>query len=341
VYTSAHMTFLAVEALKRAGQRGIIVSGWAGLSAKDLDDDRPGAEECRAFAAENVLFAKTAPHEWLFPRCCCCVHHGGAGTTQASLGAGTPTIITPVFADQESNAVEVDKRGWGKATTKLGKLKSKELGDAIGKVCGDPGFKKRTMELKAKMDKEDGVTTAANLLERLVKDYLFTGRYKEERSAEKAELRKIKEKQLAMPTETIVANWNMKLNKRYPAYGEYNKSLMVFVASCSPALEEGRLWYVTASSCLAREGEKLKSAEAGRFRRYCFLEQIEEKGSRMRVKKLRGFGPEEGWISPAASGQELLAKITERSQIGAVQAEMFNKLFADIIEAVGDTPYTP
>ena len=34
------------------------------------------------------------------PRCVAAVHHGGAGTTAASLGAGLPTVVCSVFADQ-------------------------------------------------------------------------------------------------------------------------------------------------------------------------------------------------------------------------------------------------
>mmetsp|Transcript_26212 Transcript_26212/g.71226 ORF Transcript_26212/g.71226 Transcript_26212/m.71226 type:complete len:646 (-) Transcript_26212:251-2188(-) len=335
VYTSEHMTFLAVEALKRADQRGIILSGWAKLSADDLKADRPNAEEVRAWAEQNVLFMKNAPHEWLFPQCSCCVHHGGIGTTQGSLGAGTPTIITPVFADQECNAKSVQDGGWGIGTTKLGKLKSKELGEAIRKVCTDSSFKERAAELHAKMGLEDGLTAGAEYLERRVKEELLTGKYKERKESEKAELRQIREKQMKLPTETILAKWNGELNKRYPAWAEYNKRNMRFGVECRSIVEEGRLWCVTASSCLVREGEKLQSEEVGRFKKFCFLEQVEKKGSRLRVKKLRGFGPEQGWVSPTTSGKDILEHITDPSRIGAIQNEMYSNLFADILEAVG------
>uniref|UniRef100_A0A7S1S6L5 Erythromycin biosynthesis protein CIII-like C-terminal domain-containing protein n=1 Tax=Alexandrium catenella TaxID=2925 RepID=A0A7S1S6L5_ALECA len=329
VYTSEHMTFLAVEALKLAGQRGIILSGWAKLSADDLDCDRPGAAECREYAKENILFMKKAPHEWLFPQCCLCVHHGGIGTMQASLGAGTPTIITPVFADQEGNAAALTKGGWGVGTTKLGKLKSEELGEAVRKVCTDPSFKERTEELYKKMQAEDGIAKTTEIMLKMIKEELLTGEYKRKKEAERVELRALRTKQVKQPINIIFAKWNAELNKRYPPWAEYNKRSMGFAINCVPLVEAGRLWCVSASSCLVREGQKLESAETGRFKKYCFLEEVEKKGSRLRVKKVKGFGPDEGWVSPSVSGKAMLEHITDATRIGAIQGAMYSELFAD------------
>mmetsp|Transcript_12767 Transcript_12767/g.36233 ORF Transcript_12767/g.36233 Transcript_12767/m.36233 type:complete len:646 (+) Transcript_12767:21-1958(+) len=332
VYGSVHMTRLAVGALKVAGQRGIIVSGWAGLSFESLEGDEPGNEELRDYASEHVLFMKSAPHEWLFPQCSCCVHHGGVGTMQASLAGGSPTIITPVFADQESNAQALERGGWGAKTSKLGVLKVQELGEAIAKVCSDPGYKERAAELFKRMEREDGISRATEILERAVREELFTGKYEERQIREKAELRQLREKQLMQTTDMVLAKWNAELNKRYPAWAEFNKRNMRFAVSCQDALNSGRLWCVAASSILAREGQDLKSKEAGRYKKYAFLEQVEKKGSRLRVKKLRGFGPDEGWVTPTASGKDILENITEMARISELQADMYNKLFADIMQ---------
>merc|ERR1712032_330349 len=66
VYTSQHMAKLAVEALKAAGERGIILGGWARISLESLDGCE-NEEELKAYCKENVLFLKSAPHELLFP----------------------------------------------------------------------------------------------------------------------------------------------------------------------------------------------------------------------------------------------------------------------------------
>mmetsp|Transcript_39384 Transcript_39384/g.122803 ORF Transcript_39384/g.122803 Transcript_39384/m.122803 type:complete len:653 (+) Transcript_39384:119-2077(+) len=334
VYGSQHMTRLAVGALKQAEQRGIIVSGWAGLCYEDLTKEEKD-EELRAFAEKNVLFVKSAPHEWLFPQCSCCVHHGGIGTMQASLNAGTPTIITPVFADQESNAEALTAGGWGTSTTKLGKLKAKELGQKIREVCTEPKYKEATQALHKRMQKEDGIKLTTELLEHYIRDELRTGKYKEMREAEAAELLAIRKKQIGLPAETIFAKWNADLNKRYPAWREFNMSQMKFTGSCKDLLDAGRLWVVSASSVLAREGEGLTTPEAGRFKKYCYLEQLEKKGQRLRVKKVRGWGPAEGWVSTKASGAEMLELIKDMSRITELNIEVYNKAFADLMEMPG------
>jgi len=94
--SESHMTCLAVRSLMHAKMRGIILGGWAGLKPELLEGQKDEAE-MKSYCSGNVLFLETAPHEYLFPKCSVIVHHGGIGTTHASLGAGLPTIVTPVF----------------------------------------------------------------------------------------------------------------------------------------------------------------------------------------------------------------------------------------------------
>ena len=57
---------LILKALELSRQRGVLLSGWAGIG-----EDRKLPEY--AFGVESV------PHSWLFPRMSAVVHHGGAG----------------------------------------------------------------------------------------------------------------------------------------------------------------------------------------------------------------------------------------------------------------------
>src|SRR5947209_12144132 len=84
-------TGLVLKALARAGQRGVLLTGWGGLSQSDLPDD--------VFKIESI------PHEWLFPRMTAVVHHGGAGTDRKStrLNSSHANISYAVFCLKKKN----------------------------------------------------------------------------------------------------------------------------------------------------------------------------------------------------------------------------------------------
>merc|ERR1712187_705178 len=168
VHSKEWMTQLAVSALKIAGQRGIMVGGWAEISI-DCLDSAPDAAELKEYCQKNVLFLKSAPHEWLFPQCRCAVHHGGIGTTQASLGAGTPTIITPVFADQHDIANRIENvLKVGKRCSQFAKVTTEELGKAIRACCEDKSIQENARKLAENMAKEDGCAKAQQIIERFI-----------------------------------------------------------------------------------------------------------------------------------------------------------------------------
>ncbi len=77
---------MVVEALKLAGQRGIVATGWGGLAVDGVSD--------------NLFVVEDVPYDWLFPQAAAVVHHGGAGTTGAALRAGKPTLVCPFVTDQ-------------------------------------------------------------------------------------------------------------------------------------------------------------------------------------------------------------------------------------------------
>jgi UDP:flavonoid glycosyltransferase YjiC (YdhE family) len=92
---------MIVDALARAGQRGVILSGWARLHHDELPT--------------TVLAAESVPHSWLFPRCAAVVHHGGAGTTAAALRAGVPNVAVTFNFDQPFWGERVRSLGCGPA----------------------------------------------------------------------------------------------------------------------------------------------------------------------------------------------------------------------------------
>lgn len=140
------LTKTVLAALKQTRQRGILLTGWGGLSETDLPDD--------VFKLESIA------HDWLFPRVAAVVHHGGAGTTAASLRAGIPSIIVPFFGDQPFWGRRVAQLGVGPQPIPKNELTVERLANAIEMAVSDEGMRQRAALLGRKIRAEDGVKQA-------------------------------------------------------------------------------------------------------------------------------------------------------------------------------------
>jgi sterol 3beta-glucosyltransferase len=154
---SLRATHMVVKALQLAGQRGILLAGWGGLSQADLPD--------------SVYIVDSIPHSWLFPQVAAVVHHGGAGTTAAGLRAGVPTITVPF--------ISLDQNFWGWRVADLGvglppipsrRLTAKRLARAITAAVTDPLMRQRAAELGEKIRLEDGVAQAVAILGHMARE---------------------------------------------------------------------------------------------------------------------------------------------------------------------------
>jgi sterol 3beta-glucosyltransferase len=141
---------LALQALTLSGQRGVLLSGWAGLG-KDHTLPR------HVFAVDSI------PHGWLFPRMAAVVHHGGAGTTGAGLRSGVPAITTPLAADQPSWARTVHGLGAGPAPIPFRELTAERLAAAIHQAVTDQQIRQQAAELGSRIRSEDGLGRTAEL----------------------------------------------------------------------------------------------------------------------------------------------------------------------------------
>lgn len=146
---------IVVEALRQAGQRGVIASGWGGLQAADLPDE--------------VFMLDHAPHDWLFARMAAVVHHGGAGTTGAGLRAGKPSVICPFGVDQPFWAQRVSELGAGTVPIPQKRLTAEGLAGAITTAVNDAGMRQRAEALGGKIRAEDGVGTAVRVIEQAIR----------------------------------------------------------------------------------------------------------------------------------------------------------------------------
>jgi len=148
------VTRVVVDALGQAGQRGILLGGWANLGAGDLPP--------------SILRIADAPHDWLFPRVAAVVHHGGAGTTAAGLRAGVPSIVVPFFADQPFWGRRVAELGVGPAPVPRKRLTAERLAAAIRQAVGETEIGRRAAELGRLIRNEDGVGVAVETIEKLI-----------------------------------------------------------------------------------------------------------------------------------------------------------------------------
>ncbi|MEV8454375.1 glycosyltransferase [Streptomyces sp. NPDC052095] len=142
---------IAVRALRRAGLRGILQAGSAGLAA-DGDD---------------VLTIGHVPHALLFPRLAAVVHHGGAGTSAAALRAGVPAVTVPVTADQPFWAGRLAALGAATDPVPFRSLTAERLADSLDRAVRQRAHGRAAEEAAKRLAAEDGAGRALRAVERL------------------------------------------------------------------------------------------------------------------------------------------------------------------------------
>jgi sterol 3beta-glucosyltransferase len=148
-------TEIVLQALKRAGQRGVLATGWGGLTKADTSND--------------IFVLDAAPHAWLLPQVAAVVHHGGAGTTGAALRAGKPNIICPLVGDQTFWGMRVAALGAGPTPVSKSKMTVEWLADAIQRAVTDTAMRQRAASLGETIRAEDGVGRAVEYIHRSLK----------------------------------------------------------------------------------------------------------------------------------------------------------------------------
>lgn len=147
---AAQTTRLAIDALQRAGRRGLLAAGWSGMGQVG---DLPA----------SVFMLDSAPHSWLFPRMAAVVHHGGAGTTAAGLRAGVPNIVIPHSNDQFAWGRRVYELGVGPQPIPRKKLTAQGLAAAINSAL-TPAIRAAAQDLGMRIQSDDGAASAARII---------------------------------------------------------------------------------------------------------------------------------------------------------------------------------
>lgn len=138
-------------AVRDAGARAVLLSGWGALAGEPDDD--------------TVCTLEAVPHEWLFARVAAIVHHGGAGTTGASLRAGVPVTVVPFTMDQPFWGARIAALGVGPTPIPRAKLTRARLAEALRRSLEDDAMRTRAAALGARIRDEDGVGQAVRHFE--------------------------------------------------------------------------------------------------------------------------------------------------------------------------------
>lgn len=146
-----------LDALRQTHQRAIILTGWGGWTSQT--------------PTEDIFTLKSAPHDWLFPRCKLLIHHGGAGTTGAGLRAGKPNIVIPFAGDQPFWAERVAEIGAGPKPIPVKKLNAELLVKAIKHTLNDSNISQSAYVIGKKIGAEDGVSETVRLVENWANRY--------------------------------------------------------------------------------------------------------------------------------------------------------------------------
>lgn len=141
---------IVLTAIRRAGQRAIILTGWDGWDGSVSSDDS--------------LFLESAPHDWLLPRCASVIHHGGAGTTAAGLRAGIPNIVVPFAGDQMFWGKRVHAIGAGPRPIPIRALVPERLSSALIEA-DESAFREHAQLVGRAIRAEDGVANAIRVVE--------------------------------------------------------------------------------------------------------------------------------------------------------------------------------
>jgi sterol 3beta-glucosyltransferase len=148
---AADVSGVVVDGLQKAKVRGILATGWGGLTARDLPD--------------TIHKIDDAPHDWLFPRVAAVVHHGSAGTTAAGLRAGRPTLANPFIVDQPFWGRRVHELGAGPVPIAQKALRTDNVAQAFRELADNEDFRRNAGAIGENLRQEDSMAHALAFIE--------------------------------------------------------------------------------------------------------------------------------------------------------------------------------
>jgi zeaxanthin glucosyltransferase len=131
----------------------------------------------------NAIVVERAPQLELLKKAELCLTHAGLNTTLEALAQGVPMVAVPVGFDQPGIAARIAHHGVGKFVGMDEKLTAERLTGLIRKVMGDPMYRRRANDFKRVIAATDGLTRAAELIERAYKSAIAASSVRSEATA--------------------------------------------------------------------------------------------------------------------------------------------------------------
>ena len=145
-------TKLLIQAARVLGKRAIIQSDW---------------EKVQKPTDPNIFCVTRIPHSAVFPHCALIVHHGGAGTTQAALLAGKPSVVVAHGFDQPYWGKRLNATGVGGNVLHRNTITATQLANEIAQLSNSKSAEIAD-RLGKKIAQENGVTTAVDCVNSLI-----------------------------------------------------------------------------------------------------------------------------------------------------------------------------
>jgi len=118
--------------------------------------------------SNGVAAIDYAPFSQLFPRAACIVHQGGIGTTGLAMRAGRPMLIMPCAWDQWDNAERAARLGICRTISRRHYTPTRVAAE-LHRLLDDPAYVRRAAEIGEQVRQEDGVQTACDALEKMLR----------------------------------------------------------------------------------------------------------------------------------------------------------------------------
>lgn len=142
-----------VAAVRKAGVRAIVVTGWGGIKIPDPPQD--------------ILVLEDVPYDKLFGLVSLAVHAGGAGTLNTALAAGIAQVPCPFHDEQHTWSRRLADVGVATEPIWQKDLTADLLADAIRTAGTDPGISASVARMRDLVRGEDGIANAVAALERI------------------------------------------------------------------------------------------------------------------------------------------------------------------------------